>query len=107
MGIGPSATDEVVVEVQPVIEAFFVATEGPVRSNSQIELRWETLGAAALRVETDEGFRYDVEEADLRKGSLLTAAGAGTFRLVATSGELRAEEEASVEISDLPLIVNF
>lgn len=101
------ATAETTVQVEPVIDVFTLSVEGPVAPGTEIELSWTTRGALALTLSNLET-TVEIGGDEIAAGSATLAVGeAGTFRLVATSGDLEAAEERTLQVMPIPSIAIF
>lgn len=104
LGARGEVSKEVTVSVQPSIISFEVVSDPPAILGAEVELRWETLGAAALHLSNGEAFDQAIPEAAIRTGTMLVPVPAsGAFELIATSGPLLTSATATVEVVDVPL----
>lgn len=58
-GDGRTAQASATIRVAPVVERFEVAREGPFAVGESVELAWEVLGAAGVRIWTADGWSFD------------------------------------------------
>lgn len=101
------ATATFTVEVEPVIDLFEVAAEGPFALGANVPLRWETRGATSLVLSNGEE-EVEIPAAQHEAGTWeLPAPAGGVFSLVARSDELETEAEARTVVLPLPRIVRF
>lgn len=95
------------LQVEPTIDSFDLEGTGPVAPGTEIPLTWTTRGAERLTLSNLET-TVEITGDEVDAGSATLAVGeTGTFRLVAHSGDLEAQQERTIEVMPLPVITSF